>query len=59
MPAKRRKKKPVDEALPAPGERQRARFPEWWSTTNQIELAKAHARGGQLIAGGVNAITWD
>ena len=60
MPAKRRSKhKHNDDALPNPGERQLARLPDWWQSTNQIELEKAHVRGRQLIAGGVNAISWD
>ncbi len=61
MPAKRRKKrKPVDDDdLPNPGERQRARFPDWWLTTDQAELKKAHLRGRQLIDFGVDGITWD
>ena len=60
MPAKRRKRKPVDEEdLPNPGERQRCRMPDWWETTNPQELRKAHARGRQLVDGGVDAISWD
>ena len=58
MPAKRRsKRKQEDETLPNPGERQLARMPDWWQSTNQIELEKAHARGRQLISG--EPISWD
>ncbi len=59
MAAKRRaKRKPVvEEDLPNPGERQRARFPDWWNTTDQAALKKAHLRGRQLIAG--EPISWD
>ena len=59
MAVKRRTKRKaaVEEDLPNPGERQRARFPDWWETTNQAELAKAHARARQLIDG--EPISWD
>ena len=60
MPAKRKKRKAESvEDLPNPGERQRCRLPDWWATTDQTELKKAHLRGRQLIEGGVNAISWD
>ncbi len=58
MAAKRRKRKPVvEEDLPNPGERQRCRMPDWWESTDQTELQKAHARGRQLING--EPISWD
>lgn len=58
MPARRRKKrKQEDETLPNPGERQLARMPAWWQSTDQTELKKAHLRGRQLIAG--EPINWD
>ena len=60
MATKRRSKyKKVDETLPAPGERQLARLPDWWQSTDQAELERAHCRGGQLIEGGVGSLSWD
>ena len=61
MAVKRRaKRKPVvEDDLAAPGERQRCRLPSWWETTNPQELRKAHARGRQMVDGGVGAISWD
>ena len=60
MPGKRSrpKHKKEDEKLPAPGERQLARLPDWWESADPMELERAHVRARQLREGGWGAITW-
>ena len=55
--ARRRKSKPsVAADLPEPGERQQLQFPEWWATTDQLELEVARRRCKHLLEGGCAAI---
>ena len=55
---RRRKRKPVEDDLPNPGERQRCRLPDWWATTDPDDLKRAHDRAKQLIQGGYGAVDW-
>lgn len=55
-----RRKKPQEQELGdlASG-RFRARFPDWWQAADPADLAAAHARAAQLVAGGYGAISPD